>query len=362
MRILIHDYAGHPFQVQLSRELARRGHQVLHLYYGHNNTPKGNLASTESDPSSLSIEAVYTRQPIQKYAYLKRWLQDLEYGSLLANRIKGFEPEVVLSANTPLDAQNKIADACRSIDSMFIFWLQDVSGLAAYRLLKHKIPVVGSWIGQYHLNLERRLLRQSHRIILIANDFRPILEEWGIDKNKLAVIPNWAPLDEVPCRPKENNWSKANHLFDKFVFLYTGGLGLKHNPDLLLQLSLHYREYKFVRIVVISEGPGSQWLTEKRDLFKLENLILMGYQPFNIMPDVLGSGDVLLAILEPDAGEFSVPSKVLTYLCANRPLLLAVPEQNLASKIVVEFKTGLVVPPHDVKTFLRKADELLEFA
>ena len=24
MRLLIHDYAGHPFQVQLSRELARR--------------------------------------------------------------------------------------------------------------------------------------------------------------------------------------------------------------------------------------------------------------------------------------------------------------------------------------------------
>jgi len=30
MRLLIHDYAGHPFQVQLSRELARRGHSVTH--------------------------------------------------------------------------------------------------------------------------------------------------------------------------------------------------------------------------------------------------------------------------------------------------------------------------------------------
>ncbi len=28
MKILVHDYAGHPFQVQLSRALAQRGHQV----------------------------------------------------------------------------------------------------------------------------------------------------------------------------------------------------------------------------------------------------------------------------------------------------------------------------------------------
>jgi len=30
MRIGIHDFSGHPFQVQLSRELASRGHEVVH--------------------------------------------------------------------------------------------------------------------------------------------------------------------------------------------------------------------------------------------------------------------------------------------------------------------------------------------
>ena len=40
MRIVVHDYAGHPNQVYLSRELARRGHQVLHLYAGSFETPR----------------------------------------------------------------------------------------------------------------------------------------------------------------------------------------------------------------------------------------------------------------------------------------------------------------------------------
>lgn len=41
MRLLVHDYSGHPHQVQLSRELAKRGHEVLHLYAGFLQTPRG---------------------------------------------------------------------------------------------------------------------------------------------------------------------------------------------------------------------------------------------------------------------------------------------------------------------------------
>ena len=32
MKLVVHDFAGHPGQLQLSRELARRGHVVEHHY------------------------------------------------------------------------------------------------------------------------------------------------------------------------------------------------------------------------------------------------------------------------------------------------------------------------------------------
>ena len=44
LRIAVHDYSGHPFQVQLSRALAERGHEVLHLYSTRFQTPRGPLA------------------------------------------------------------------------------------------------------------------------------------------------------------------------------------------------------------------------------------------------------------------------------------------------------------------------------
>jgi glycosyltransferase involved in cell wall biosynthesis len=74
---------------------------------------------------------------------------------------------------------------------------------------------------------------------------------------------------------------------------------------------------------------------------------------------VLGSADVLVAILEPDAGIYSAPSKVLTYLCAKRALLLAIPPENLSARIVSSHDAGIVIAPNNVDDFVSAADTLL---
>jgi glycosyltransferase involved in cell wall biosynthesis len=63
-------------------------------------------------------------------------------------------------------------------------------------------------------------------------------------------------------------------------------------------------------------------------------------------------------LLEPDAGSFSVPSKVLTYLCASRPLLVSVSGENLAARVVERSGGGLVVPPHDRQALVAAAGAL----
>jgi len=96
---------------------------------------------------------------------------------------------------------------------------------------------------------------------------------------------------------------------------------------------------------------------EKRRL-GLDNLILLPFQPFEALPEVLASGDVLMALLEPEAGVFSVPSKILTYLCAGRALLLAMPSENLGVRTVARIGAGLAVNPGDDQAFLAAADTL----
>lgn len=61
--------------------------------------------------------------------------------------------------------------------------------------------------------------------------------------------------------------------------------------------------------------------------------MILPFQPFEDLPAVLASADLLLAILTEDAARFCVPSKVWTGFCAARPNLLVVPEFNQAAKI-----------------------------
>ncbi len=63
-------------------------------------------------------------------------------------------------------------------------------------------------------------------------------------------------------------------------------------------------------------------------------------------------------LLEPDAGAFSVPSKVLSYLCAGRPQLASVPPANLAARVIERSGGGLTVPPKDPSALVAAAERL----
>ncbi len=362
MRLLIHDYPGHAFPIQLSRHLAGRGHEVLHLYAGYNVTPRGLVNGQKNDPASFAISPIYIREPLNKYKLVKRWRQEREYGRLLKNQILAFQPEVVISANTPLDAQKSALAAAKMVHSRFVFWLQDVIGLASKQLLQQKLFLAGKVIGEYYLGLEKALLRDSDHVVLITDDFLPLMKAWQLEESRLTVVPNWAVLEDLPVYSKENDWSRKHGLGDKFCFMYTGTMGLKHNPDFLLQLALHFQNDDDIRVVVISEGPGAAWLAEQRAVHAIHNLLILDFQPFEQLPAVMGTADALIALLEPDAGIYSVPSKVLAYLCAQRPLLLAVPYENLAARIVSQHDAGLVASPHAPQEFVQAADLLYQDA
>ncbi|MEM1128509.1 MAG: glycosyltransferase family 4 protein [Bacteroidota bacterium] len=360
MRLFVHDFAGYPYPIHLSRALARRGHTVWHAYCGSlRTTPGGELTPRPDDASTLEIRRLELDRPLEKYAFVTRWRQENQFGRLVAREVARLQPDVVVSGNAPLDTQRHLWRAAQRHGARTVFWVQDLIGVAAARILKTKIPVVGHVAGAYYLNLEQRLLRASDAAVLITEDFRPLLEDWGVRRATTHVVENWTPLEEMPLRPADNAWAQQHDLVDKRCLIYAGTLAMKHNPSLLLELARQVQDQPDVRVVVLSEGLGATWLREQQAAHGLDNLVLLGFEPFERMPDVLAAADILVAVLEPDAGVFSVPSKVLAYLCAQRPILLAVPPENLAARIITDHDAGAVVPPHDLDGFVRAAQALL---
>jgi colanic acid biosynthesis glycosyl transferase WcaI len=183
----------------------------------------------------------------------------------------------------------------------------------------------------------------SEGVVVISPAYLPTLARWGVPEARTRTIPNWGLLDEMPLTPRDNPWARTHGLVGRKVALYSGTLGLKHDPGILLRMAQQLRRTEpEARLVVVSEGQGRDWLQRSADGC-LPQLVLVDYQPYSILPEVLGSADLVLALLEPGAGEFSVPSKILNYLCAGKPILAVVPPENMAGEMITRASAGWVV-------------------
>ena len=359
MHIVISDYSGHPFQVQLSRELARRGHRVTHLHFAGFQTPKGNLTVQPGDPELFTVEAITLDRPFAKTTFVARWRQENEVGRLIAARIAQLRPDVVISSNAPLDTQRHIQRAARRTGARFVFWLQDIYSRAIGAVVPQKIPVAGHFIAAWYKHLEFAMLRKSDRVVAITEDFRPILTKAGIADSRIAVIENWAPLEEIPPMPRDSAWAQAYYGQTGLRFLYSGTLGYKHNPHWLLALA---RRFPAAQVCVTSQGEVADGLAADAAAAGLANLSVRPWVPFADLPALLGGADIMVAFIEPEAGIYSVPSKILSYLSAGRPVLGAMPRENLATRLLETQQAGLVCDCTDTAAFLANAQRLADDA
>jgi len=356
MKILIHDYAGHPFQVDLSRELAKRGHDVVHAYFAGDPGPKGALKRRPDDAPGLRFAGVSIDRPYNKGSMIERRFNDIRYGKEAAKLIIETRPDVVISGNTPTESQSLVIKACKAADAAYIQWVQDFYSIAASKLLTKKLGLPGAMVGAYYRWIERRQLQGSQGVVTITEDFEPLAAKWAGDAKKVVTIENWGALGDISPQPRDNAWAREHGIDSKPTFLYSGTLGLKHNPHFLSALARAFGDG--AHLVVAGQGLGLDALQQTVAKERLTSVKLLPLQPFERLPELLGAADVLVSVVESDAGMFSVPSKVQSYLCAGRPILLAAPPENLAARIVARENAGLVVHPDDLDGFIAAARKL----
>lgn len=341
MKIVINDYFGHAAPVQLSRELAARGHAVLHLYAGAAQTPKADLARRTGDPAGFEVRAIGRPEADSRAA-------ERAYGRELAVAVSGFGPDVVLAGNNPLSAQRILLDTCRGEGIRFVYWLKRLVSFEADAALAGT-SALPRFLAESRVRWrEGGLLQQSDAIVPIAEYQLTLLDEaWGISSRHAMVMRDWAPLDVVDPRPKANDWSRRNGVADQTLVLFSGTLDWPDESELLLGTAAGLRHRDDVLMLVVSGGPGAERVKAEAQARGLANLRVLPFQPYEVYADVLASADVLLAIASPHAGVFSVPTKITSYLCAARPIVLCADRSNLAADVIQQSGGGVVLDPAD---------------
>jgi len=353
--IQVHDFSGHPFQAELSRELASRGLAVEHAYATQYTSGKGVLERQPGDPDTLSFRAIESPRPFFKYNPIGRLAFERSYASTWIDQLTRRPPDLVIACNVPLFALRRFSRFARRSGIPYVLWHQDIFSLALSEELERRLPHLPALPhpivrmgSRYFTRLERDIVASASRVVAIDDAFVRQYDAWGLDTSHVEVIPNWAPIDEITPQERDNPWATA-HLGDpeRLRLHYAGTLGRKHDPLLLVDLVEGLRDRGVdAELTVVSEGEGADVLAEAAAARPsiADHARLLPFQPADQLSQVLGSGDVLVALLEPGASKFSIPSKVLSYLAAGRPVLGIMPADNPAA-VDIERVGGCVVEP-----------------
>jgi glycosyltransferase involved in cell wall biosynthesis len=186
--------------------------------------------------------------------------------------------------------------------------------------------------------LEKNILRHAKSVVAISSNFEPIYRSWKQDIKKFSMYPNWTPINLFPNQEP----SMANST--QKIVVYAGTLGMKHRPELLLHLA-DDAEFKKLGgvVVVVSQGQGRELLQKSGNI--RENIVLKNFLTIPELGQLFADASVLLAVLEPEASKFSVPSKIMSYLSAGKPIVASIDPMNASAKILIENSAGFVVPP-----------------
>jgi colanic acid biosynthesis glycosyl transferase WcaI len=345
MRLNIHDYSGHPFQVDLSRYLAGRGHEVLHGYATQYVTGHGNLTVGADDPDTLRIEGLSAERPMQKYDPVGRARFELSYADAWQEQLDREDFDVVVACNVPMFALARMRKYFTARRQPWVLWHQDVYSLGVGDEAGRRLPQPLAGIARAQVErIERAQVRAADRVVAIGDSFVLQYQRWGLGTGHVRVIPNWAPVNDVIPGQRDNAWTRRLDIASEPVrLLYAGTLGRKHNPRLLLDLLDGVKARGVdAMLLVCSEGVGADDLSAAAG--DRSDVRVLGFQPVEEFSDVLASADAVVALLEPDAAQFCVPSKVLTHMCAGRPTIALMPESN-PSAGDVRFTGGFVGTP-----------------
>ena len=197
-------------------------------------------------------------------------------------------------------------------------------------------------------SIESFSYRSADRVTVICDRFKNHVVSKGVRPNKVEVIENWVNLDEIAPGNRINDFRTRVGLSDAdYVVLYAGTIGFVSGVEIVLEAADKLRGQTDIKFLFVGDGPLVGKLKRRSEELSLDNTIFAPFQDKNILNDVQATADVSLVTMRKGKGNFSVPSKVLSYMAAARPVIASVDAETETAKQIRTAECGIVVPAGD---------------
>lgn len=237
----------------------------------------------------------------------------------------------------------------------------DIYGSAAARGLHipmvatcHSLPKIqlrNMGLAHSYGFLDRLFIRNFERVVAVSDDLAASLQKRGIRKERLAMIPNGAPIaryaSALPTFGEEIGKGKRT------VVGMIGRLVCEKGPSVFLQAAQAVlRRFPDTIFVLVGDGPEREQLHKlARDLKIESNVIFAGER--RDMPEIYASLDIVVL---PSLSE-GMPMAILEAMAAGKPVVAS--RVGAIPRVVLHDRTGLLVKPGDIFGLVEAIERLL---
>lgn len=354
---------GYMFR-ELAQALIARGHQVT-VITGFPNHPSGEVFGGYRKRWRLK-EALDGVDVWRMYLYtspnrgkISRILSFISFTlssawALLAHP----RCDLVFAVFQPLSVGLTLPALTRLKGSKLVLNVQDLHPDAPIQLGLIRNPLlirVLRWV-------ERFGYRSADGLAVICDSFKKHCVHNGAREERVAVIPNWIDIDEIRPGDRSNTFRASLGLApEHVVVLYAGTVGLVSGAEVAVRAAQALEElYPEMRLVFVGEGPALGGLKDYVQRNRVKNVVFAPFQPRELLPQVQAIADISLVSMRRGKGKASVPSKVLGYMAAARPVVASVDLDSETAALVVKASCGRVVEPEDAQALASVISRLIE--
>ena len=195
-------------------------------------------------------------------------------------------------------------------------------------------------------NLEEFLYRHAVNVVCICQGFVEKLTARRVDPDSLVLIPLWGNTDNVYPIEGATKFREANNFKpNDFLAMYTGNIGKKQdlmNVVRAAELSRHLTDLTWV---LVGDGEERNLIDDAIRQRGLTNIRMLPLQPVSILAEMYSAANALFIHQKAAVVDSVIPSKLLTYMAAGRPILAAVSDKSETARYVESANCGLVLHP-----------------
>jgi colanic acid biosynthesis glycosyl transferase WcaI len=254
-------------------------------------------------------------------------------------------PDIVFAVLQPLSVGVTLPLVARLKGARLVLNLQDLHPDAQIRLGM----IRNRGLIRLLKAIEGRAYRSCAALTVICEDFRQHALRHGAAPGRVFVIENWVDAERIRPEPEGGRrFRRGLGIGDQdFAVLWAGTLGHVSGVDVVVEAAAVLSSNRRIRFVIVGEGPVKERSQARARELGLANVRFEPFQPESMLAAMQSSADVSLVTLAPTLAEVSVPSKVLAYFAAGRPVIAAVPQESETANLIRRAGAGVIVPAGD---------------